>query len=189
MEYGLPKSINIGGEDLAIRYDFRVIMDIFEVLNDPDLSEEDRAVDVLQIFYVDFEKITDYPAALDACMKFLNGGKEEEKRKQNQPKLVEWTQDFPYIVAPINRVLGYETRAVPYDPEANTGGVHWWTFLSAYMEIGDCMFAQIVGIRSKKAKGKKLDKADREFYIKNKDAIDIKVKYSEQHKALMEKWL
>ena len=99
-----------------------------------------------------------------------------------------WEQDFQYIVAPVNRVLGYETRALEYDQEGNTGGVHWWTFLSAYMEIGDCLFAQIVGIRSKKAKGKKLDKTEQEFYRKNKEIVDIKVCYTESEEALIKAW-
>ena len=35
MEYGLPKSVEIGGTKFEIRYDFRVILEIFEALNDP----------------------------------------------------------------------------------------------------------------------------------------------------------
>ena len=49
MSYGLPKSVEINGKEFAIRYDYRVILDIFEAMNDPDSSEEDRALDVLQI--------------------------------------------------------------------------------------------------------------------------------------------
>ena len=174
MGYGLPKSVEIDGQEFAVRYDFRVILDIFEAINDPELSDEDRALAVLHMFYVDFEALTDYDVALKECFKFINGGQEQEWQKK-QPQLVAWEQDFQYIVAPVNRVLGYETRALEYDQEGNTGGVHWWTFLSAYMEIGDCLFAQIVGIRSKKAKGKKLDKTEQEFYRKNKETIEYLV--------------
>lgn len=72
--------------------------------------------------------------------------------------------------------------------ETNTGGIHWWTILSAYSEIGDCLFAQIVRIRDKKAKGKSLDKSDREFYRKNRDIIDIKHTYSEAENKLVSFW-
>lgn len=75
-----------------------------------------------------------------------------------------------------------------YDPDTNTGGVHWWTFLSAYTEIGDCLFAQIVGIRSKKAKGKRLDKSEQEFYRKNKSIVDIKVRYTDAEDDLVNMW-
>lgn len=187
MGYGLPKSVNIGGEDFSIRYDYRVILDIFEAINDPDLNDEDRALAVLQMFYPDFDRIEDYDAAIRECLKFINGGKEEETGKK-QPQLVCWEQDFPYIVAPVNRVLGEEIRGVEYDIEANAGGLHWWTFLSAYYEIGDCLFAQIVRIREKKAKGKKLDKSEQEFYKKNRDIIDIKRHYTEAEDDIIKAW-
>ena len=44
MSYGLPKSVEINGKEFAIRYDYRVILDIFEAMNDPDSSEEDKII-------------------------------------------------------------------------------------------------------------------------------------------------
>lgn len=187
MIYALPKSVVIGGRDFPIRYDYRVILNIFEAMNDPELTDQERALAVLQMFYVDFDAIEDYEAAIRECFWFINGGKYEESSKK-KPRLVAWEQDFPYIAAPINRVLGYEIRAVEYDPETNTGGLHWWTFLSAYMEIGDCLFAQVVGIRSKKARGKKLDASDQEFYRRNRDLVDIKARYTEAEEELLKQW-
>jgi hypothetical protein len=186
MGYGLPTSVEINGMEFPIRYDFRVILDIFEALNDPELDDQERSFVVLHMFYPDFERLTDYNTAIHEMFRFINMDQEEEQKKQ--PKLVDWEQDFPYIIAPINRVLGYETRSVSYDPDTNTGGVHWWTFLSAYTEIGDCLFAQIVGIRSKKAKGKRLDKSEQEFYRKNKSIVDIKVHYTDAEEDLVNMW-
>ena len=135
MSYGLPKTVEIDGEELAIRYDYRVILDIFEILNDPDFNDQERALAVLQIFYVEFDQLTDYDAAIQECFRFINGGREEIS-KQKQPQLISWKHDFSMIVAPINRVLGYEVRAKEYDPQTNTGGVHWWTWLGATWKLG-----------------------------------------------------
>lgn len=187
MEYGLPKSVCICGEEFEIRYDYRVILDIFEVLNDADLNDNARAYTVLNMFYMDFDSLTDYEAAVKECFRFINGGNIEEKQKR-RVQLMSWAQDFQYIVAPVNRVLGYEMRAVDYDFVENTGGIHWWTFLSAYLEIGDCLFAQIVRIRELKSKGKPLDKQDREFYRNNRDIIDLKVKVSDAENELIKQW-
>lgn len=187
MEYGLPKSVCIGGEEFEIRYDYRVILDIFEVLNDADLNDNARAYTVLNMFYMDFDSLTDYEAAVKECFRFINGGNIEEKQKR-RVQLMSWAQDFQYIVAPVNRVLGYEMRAVDYDFVENTGGIHWWTFLSAYLEVGDCLFAQIVRIRELKSKGKPLDKQDREFYRNNRDIIDLKVKVSDAENELIKQW-
>lgn len=187
MNYGLPTSIQIDGVDFAIRYDFRAVLDVFEALNDPELEMWERVCAALQIFYIDFDNITDYNTAARECFKFINGGHEEESKKK-QPKLVDWEQDFPYIVAPVNRILGTEIRSIPYDAETNTGGLHWWTFLSAYIEIGECFFAEVVRIREMKAHGKSLDKSDKEFYRKNRDVIDIRTHYTETENELVSAW-
>lgn len=57
-----------------------------------------------------------------------------------------------------------------------------------YQEIGDCLFAQVVRIRDKKAHGKSLDKQDREFYRKNRDIIDLKTTYTESEKDVLAAW-
>lgn len=94
--------------------------------------------------------------------------------------LVDWAQDFQLIIAPINRIAGQEVRALDH--------VHWWTFLAWYMEIGDCLFAQVVRIRDKRARNRPLDKQDREFYRKNRDLIDLKANYTDAEKNLLAAW-
>ena len=188
MNYDLPKKVKIDGLDYEIRYDYRVVLEIFEAINDPNLNDQERAIVVLQMFYLDFDRLTNYEAAISECLKFINGGEEDSTKKKN-PQLVDWAMDFPRIVAPVNRVLGYEIRSKEYDAETNTGGVHWWTVLAAYMEIGDCLFAQIVNIRSKKARGKKLDKSEQEFYRRNRDIVDIKPHYTEEEDDLIKVWM
>lgn len=94
---------------------------------------------------------------------------------------MDWQQDFPLIVAPVNKVLGEEVRAMRY--------LHWWTWNTAYTEIGDCMFAQVVNIRRKKSKGEKLDKSEQEFYRKNRHLIDFQKQYTEQDEAVISRWI
>ena len=51
MTYGLPASVEINGNDYEIRSDYRAILDILEAINDPELTDSDRAEAVLRIFY------------------------------------------------------------------------------------------------------------------------------------------
>lgn len=51
------------------------------------------------------------------------------------------------------------------------------------MESGECLFNTVVGIRSKKANGEKLDKWEKKFYQENKNIIDIKTRLSEEEQA------
>ena len=179
MNYGLPTSVNIAGKDVPIRTDFRVMLDIIGIMHDPEFTDEEKGMATLAAFYPDLEDIQDGKEALDKMMWFLDCGEDKSKQK-NTPSLVDWEQDWGHIIGPVNRVLGYEARAVPYDPDENTGGLHWWTFIAAYMEIGgDCVMSQIVSIRDKLKRHKKLEKYEREFYRRNKDLVDIKQRYTE----------
>ncbi|MBO4939240.1 MAG: hypothetical protein J6C98_09650 [Oscillospiraceae bacterium] len=188
MNYGLPTKLEIRGTEWAIRYDFRCVLEICAAMEDPELDKQDKAFVAMTILYPDFPEIpaADYEEALKQCFRFIDGG--EDHMGQKGPKLVSWEQDIRHIIAPVNRVLGQEVRSIPYDPDENTGGLHWWTFLSAYMEIGDCVFAQIVRIRNLLAKGKPLDKADREWYRQNRHLVDIRQTFSEVEDDLLKQW-
>lgn len=185
--YTLPTSAEINGISYDIRSDYRAVLDVIDVLgeysacqNDSERNECVQAA--LSIFYIDYATMPLYQLkdAYTYMVWFLNGGEEEHKSTAKKPKLMDWKQDFPLIIAPINRVAGCEVRSVDY--------MHWWTFLAYYREIGDCFFAQVVSIRKKKAKGKKLDKSDKEFYDANRDVIDLKVEYSQAEKDLFDEW-
>lgn len=181
MIYDLPESVDIGGTDYKIRSDYRAVLDICTALSDIELNDQDKALVSLNIFYPDLDEIPEelYQEALEKCFWFISGGKSQEEKKKT-PQLMDWEKDFPLIVSPVNRVIGREIRSSEH--------LHWWTFLSAYYEIGDCLFAQVVRIREKKAKGKPLDKSDREFYRQNRDLIDIKTNYSEAEKSALSAW-
>ena len=189
MNWGLPVSVEIGGVSYEIRTDFRVILDIFVMLSDPDLSGTDRAEGILQMFYVSPEDIPPQhlQEAVDRFTWFQNGGKEQDKKKS--PKLVDWEQDYPLILPPINRIFGRDIRGIPYDAETNTGGVHWWTFLGAYNNLGDCTFAQVVRIRDKKARGKTLEKDELDWYRRNSDLVNIQNKLSQEEETTISTWL
>lgn len=190
MNYDLPKTMEIGGVEYSIRYDFRAILDILEAFEDVDLRDQDKLIVAMDIFYPNLLDIPNehYKEALEKCMEFINGG-ETHEQDQKVPRIMSWSQDFSLIIGPINRVVGADVRGIPYDAQNNTGGFHWWSFLSAYMEIGDCLFAQVVSIRNKLAKGKKLDKPDRDFYKKNRKLIDLKKTYSQEENKVLDQWI
>lgn len=188
MLYDLPTTVSFGAETHEIRTDFRVILDIIAMLSDNELGNDDKADALLEMFYVDPEEVYNRKAAIKAAFSFIDYTGEPKKKKKS-PKLTDWEQDFPYIISPVNRVLGYDARGVKYDLETNSGGLHWWTFLSAFMEIGgDCLYSQIVSIRQKQARGKQLDKAEREFARRNADLIKIKTNYTNAEEDLLKEW-
>lgn len=165
----------INGTEYDIRSDYRAVLDVMQVLSDIELNDYERGNLAMSVFYPGFDAMpeSDMEEAAKYLQWFVGGG--DIKGGKPKTKLVDWEQDFPLIVNPVNRILGYEVRRCEY--------CHWWTFLSAYYEIGDCLFAQVVSIRKKRRSGKKLDKYEREFYRDNRDLIDFKTTYTDEEKA------
>lgn len=182
MNWELPESLSVGENIYPIRWGYRPVLDIYAGLADPELTDQDRGELVLDILYPDFWNMPeeDYQEALDKALWFLSCG--NSGKDIPAPRLVDWEMDFPLIVAPVNRVLGMEIRRSSGEMDM---GIHWWTFCSAYQEIGDCTFAQVVRIRDHLSRRKRLDKSDMEWYRKNRDLVDFKRKYTSEDDALL----
>lgn len=169
----LPKSLCVGGTDWAIRTDFRAILGILDLFNEPELDDMEKWLCCLDILYVEFDAMPPelYEEAMKAVMEFIDYTHYDTEAPK-KPALMDWEQDASVIIPAINRVAGREIRTLDY--------LHWWTFLGYYMEIGDSLFGQYVSIRQKKAKGQKLEKWEQDFYIENKHAIDLQRRYSKE---------
>lgn len=163
----LPTTLTVDEREYTIRTDFRDILECICALNDQDLSKSEKIYCVLFILFEDFNDIENYEEAFEKAMWFLSCGKSDKK---DLPKRMDWEQDFDLIAPPVNRVLGFDCRSVEH--------LHWWTFVGAYMEIGECPFQSVVSIRIKRQKGKKLEDYELEYYREHMDEIDLKTSYS-----------
>lgn len=186
MIWSLPYTVKIGNKEYEIRdrCDYRVVLDVIRALRGTDLEPQERIGYALYIFYGDATSGCDDPVALyDEMIKIINGGESEEQGGGNKPRLMDWEYDFKHIAPPVSRVLGYDVR----DPDRFT---HWYSFLGAYAEIGgECMFATIVSIRSKRAKGKKLEKWEEEFFREHrKDIILPQIITADEQEILDSQW-
>nr|DAH40228.1 MAG TPA: hypothetical protein [Bacteriophage sp.] len=182
--YELPKTINIEGVDYDIRTDFRAILDILIFCDDPDLEPYERQEVMYEILYIDYEKIPVhcYQEACQKALEFIDGGLDDKKKQQK--KVLDWKQDAALIMPAVNKIAGKELRTESY--------IHWWTFLGYFMEIEDGLFSQVLSIRQRKAKHKKLEKWERDFERENADLVRIHTTQSEEQKreiANLEKWL
>ncbi len=175
----LPRELNVNGTDRAIRTDYRVALLIFQAYADPELTDQEKTFVMLDCLYEDLENIPpeDYQEAADRAVWFLDGGNSQNDNSQQQQakKVMDWEQDEQIIFSAVNKVAGYETRAKDY--------IHWWTFLGYFNEIGEGILATVINIRSKKNKGKKLEKYEEDFYREHKSMIDLKVKMSEEEQT------
>ena len=179
MIYDLPVDIEIEGVKHHIRNngDYRMTLDVIAALNDNELTQEERLQAALFIFYEDVYQISDLNTAALEMMRFINNGEDDEDEEPTPP-IMDWQQDFKLMVAPINHALGCEIRSVPY--------LHWWTFLSGYMEIGEGTFQTVISIRSKKRKGQKLEKWESDFYRENKKMIDLPLRLTDEEQEFLD---
>lgn len=168
----LPKTLTVGGEIFPIRTDFRVALTIFEAYNDPELSPRDKAFVCLNCLYVQVPN--DITAALEKAAWFLDGGS-MVKLKPLHVKTVDWEQDESMLFAAVNKAAGKEVRALDY--------LHWWTFLGFFSEMGECLYSQVLNIRQKRAKGKKLEKWEIDFFYSHKELIVIREKLTAEEQA------
>lgn len=173
----LPTSVTANGQEYPLlNTDFRTALVIIEAFEDPNLSSQEKAYLLLNgligIDNIPKGTTTDQLKALaEACITYLDGGT-TYKSKGTKPKLMDWTQDEQLIFSAVNHVANKELREVSY--------CHWWTFLGYFNEIHEGLFSNVIGIRQKKAKKKKLDKVDQEFYASNKEMIDLKKKLTSE---------
>lgn len=200
MIYNLPKSVIVDDTEYKIcnDCDYRTVLDVIEVLNDKELIDISKIKCSLYLFYQDiydrFSNEEDTDLALidwdlsendillyQEMMKIVAGG-EEDKDNTPPQKLMDWEHDFKNMTAPISRVLGYSVR----DSKNYT---HWYDFIGAYGEIGDCYWAQVMNIRKKRQEGRPLDETDRKFYREHRKDIDLPMNMSDEEKEwLDEDW-
>lgn len=165
--YGIPTTIVIDDNEFPIRCkgDYRMVLDLFNCMNDSELSAQERTYACLIIFYEDFNDLEDFRGVDSELLNRLIGEMndfcecgETPMRKMNY-KTFDWKQDSQMICSAINKVAHTEIRAVEY--------CHWWTFVGYFSEVGESVFSTVVGIRNKIKKGKKLEKYEQEFRRNN----------------------
>lgn len=185
--YELPTEIMIEGIPYPIRNrgDYRIVLGAFSVLEDEELEQNERIISALIIFYEKFNDVEDVlidnnlESLIKEMYSFFNGDRATVEKAKHDRKLIDWEGDSALICSAINNVAGKEIRSEPY--------IHWWTFLSYYMSVGESVLSTVVGIRDKLAHSKSLDKWEREYKNDNPQYFNWKYKTADEIDA--ENWL
>ena len=174
MPWELPTSLEVNGRKWEIRTDYRDVLRIISAFEDPDLESGGKMYVCLRILYKKFDDMSseDYQDAYGKAVEFIDNGAGEKKRG---PRTMDWEQDAMLLFPAVNKAAGFEVRSVDY--------LHWYTFLGYFLEIRDSVYATVVGLRQKRAKGKKLEKSEKEFWDSNADICVIKPRLSEEERA------
>lgn len=182
----LPESLTVNGHEYAIETDYRSYLTVIQAMNDPDLESATK-VQVCLTLYKGFGptddanqvepeetlRPEDYEEAYKAACKFLDHGSHREKAPPI--KLMDWEQDEDILFPAVNRAAGFEVRAVEY--------MHWWTFLGLLMSVdSESVWAHVMALRSKRAKGKKLEKWEAEYWNANRELCELRRRLTPEEK-------
>lgn len=188
---GVPKSLPVGGVEYPIHWDFRTSI-LFELLVQSDeISENDKVVEALKLYYGDHAyKI---PAeligeAINKILWFYSCGKSEsdsgkdrrsEKSEGEQKIVYSFEYDDHYIFAAFLSQYGIDLAEVE--------NLHWWKFRAMFESLKDDeKIVKIMGYRS--ADTSKMTKEQRTFYgsMKRLYALPLSAKKAQYNKDLIE---
>lgn len=179
--WSLPTSAKIGGKLYPINADFRDVLEIINLLNDENRPAYLRWRIAVGLFYEGEIPEECQQEAMEHLADFISYG---ETAHKSGPKVMDWEQDAQIIIGDINKVAGKDIRSEKQ--------LHWWTFLSYFYGIGEGQLSTVISIRSKKSRGKKLEKWEEEFYKENKKKVDFQKPRTKQDAAVQDyfnKWL
>ena len=179
MIFDLPTALEFGGREWPIETDYRQILRILMAFEDPDLTDDEKAALCLFNLYPDLDEIPQdqIQAAFNAAIEFIDAGQSNSGR--GGPRTMDWQQDAALIFPAVNRAAGFEVRGVEY--------MHWWTFVGFFMEIKDTVYATVLNLRQKRARGKKLEKEEREYWDRNKAICELRTRYTSDELAEQER--
>lgn len=195
--HGLPTSIQIGCTEYKIRNngDYRVILDCFSFLKNPELDEQYRACAALIAFYDGLtydtlstffgSDVENYQKAVDEMFQFMNCYQKHNPISKDYV-LYDWEEDEQLIFSAINETARREVRNPEY--------CHWFTFMGYFNQIGDGSFATVVSIRKKIVEHKKLEKWEKQFKRDNPQYFEWNYKTAERMekdkeiKEILEMW-
>lgn len=157
----LPTRATVAGRVYHLNTDYRDILEIISYLEDPELPEFVRWRIAVALFYEEPVPREALQAATAYLADFIRCGSKETPG----PRLMDWQQDAPAILAGVNRVAGREIRAMEY--------LHWWSFMSWFHAMEPGQLSAVVSIRDRLRRGKPLEPWQQEFYRADPQAVEL----------------
>lgn len=122
-----PTTIEVDGEDISIITDFRSYIQLLDMLQDDELSSNEK-FQLLQQYFK--ETPSDFSQAMDALVDFVTmeelprcGVQEDEEIEEssvNKKELYSFSIDYPFIFSAFLQDYGINLREIRY--------MHWWEF-------------------------------------------------------------
>ena len=174
----LPNKVNMEGEDYEINSDFRTSI-LFELLmQDNTISEEDKIIQALELYYPKLPK--DINKAIEGVLWFYKCGKDEiESKNKNKgtgksTQVYSYDYDDDYIYSAFLDQYNIDLQDIEY--------LHWWKFKAMFKALKeDNEIVKIMGYRAMDV-NKIKDKEQKAHYTKMQNLYKIPINKDEEEK-------
>lgn len=168
----------------TIDSDFQVGIQIMQILEDEELSQQERISTALSLLFSeeDNEMLPDITTAVEGLMWFLTDWNHDNNKSDDKGKVTDYDIDQWRI---------YSAFRNQYGINLNTDKLHFWEFMGLLTTFDECAYTRIVDIRSKKITSK-MGKEEKNLYKHLKEVYALKqskmVEYSDEQKKAIDEF-
>ena len=172
-----PQYAEINGKKLKINTSYKVGLKCFDVINDPDICDEERALAVIYLLFGVVPIEEDCNEYIKMAEKYLTCGK-ENKATSEKPD-IDFIQDESYIAA---------SFMSDYKIDLSQTDLHWWQYCELISGLTeDSIMSRIRTVRSYDLSEIKDEKTRRKI-IRAQHEVAIKPRLSAADKAAIDKF-
>lgn len=175
-------------EGFPIDTDFQTGIQIMQVLEDGELSQQEQIGTALSLlFLVEDEEgnalpLPDVQTAFEGLTWYLSAWNHDKHGGEDKEKVTDYDIDQWRI---------YSAFRQNYGINLNTDPLHFWEFMALLTTLPECAYTRVVDIRSKKLDSK-MGKEERNTYIKLKEIYALKqtkaVEYTDEQKEKIDEY-
>ena len=162
----LPYSVTIDGDEVEINADFRSMMITEMLLQDAELSKEDKVAQALFNFYGDNVPFWNIKEAVDQFLWFYRCGEPEEEKERSsggsgrEKRIYDYEYDANLIYSAFLAQYGIDLQDIEH--------LHWWKFRAMFISLRDSLFVDVMHCRAIKI-NKDMSKEQKAYYQRMKN--------------------
>lgn len=184
----LPTSFSIDGKKYEFNYDFRTSILFCLLMQDTELTEEQRILQGLQLYYPVIPP--NIEEAYKKILYFYSRGKEiEDNKKVKQGKRIFKRNNNRAYDFEIDADLIFSAFMTQYNINLNRDELHWWEFMSLFNSLkDDTEIVKIMNYRTIDVNTIE-DKKERKTYKQLQDYYSLENTITTEEKQLLEQKL
>ena len=184
----LPTSFSIDGKKYEFNYDFRTSILFCLLMQDTELTEEQKILQGLQLYYPEIPD--NIEEAYKKILFFYSRGKDiEDNKKVKQGKRIFKRNNNRAYDFEIDADLIFSAFMTQYHINLNRENLHWWEFMSLFNSLkDDTEIVKIMNYRTIDINSIE-DKKERKTYKQLQDYYSLENTITTEEKQLLEQKL